>query len=271
MIQCGIIYHTLFQIVDDPILEGLQRLRGCRYDQAEEARLQEADIAVRPRDVYLAACQQIANAFLDDDFRYFRSQQRMSTTDADRRYQISFQSSHYNVAGVSVSLWIYVTVWSRAIKKWREKTTAPAYLSDRLAGDQIGNLMSPPRWITWNLEPNATREEVMADAVMTIRRVAFPYFELFSRPDEVITRLTGADVLGLEPFSAIEFLLCFGRVENANDFLRGYFRRRPDLLPDYEATLDEIRNVGLPAGRLNGFAPELARATLTFGLTPPGP
>ena len=72
-----------------------------------------------PREVYAAACQAIADALASDGFEYVRSKATLKRKTSDFGFYISFQSSHNNVAGELVRLWIHAGVTSQALKAWR--------------------------------------------------------------------------------------------------------------------------------------------------------
>jgi hypothetical protein len=133
-----------------------------------------------PREVYLAACASIG-AYLDEffGFKYAKSGPHARRRSGDFTFQISFQSSHHNIAGEHVSLCIYGNVLSARIKKWRESQPLLHSSFDYVAGGQIDNLQADHCWLDWELADSRKRDEVIRDAIRAIEDLAFPYFARF--------------------------------------------------------------------------------------------
>jgi len=56
----------------------------------------------------------------------------------------------------------------------------------------------------------------------------------------------------------------------ADRALASFFRRRPELLAEYLKSLPRLAAEGVPDYLGGGYAQDLAKATIVFGLTPPG-
>jgi hypothetical protein len=72
----------------------------------------------------------------------------------------------------------------------------------------------------------------------------------------------------LEILPAIELALSYDDQRRAQALLKDFFDRHPELKPEYEAKLVEFRTTGFPPYRHGAYAPELARASLLYGLKP---
>ena len=240
---------------------------AARKKRAAEVRFGGAEVSGEsPRDVYAAGCRSIADALAADGFAYAKSSQRLTRKGRDFTFRISFQSSHQNVPGELVALWIHAVVYSPTLKKWRGRHPHVGGSWDRVAGGQIGNLVSPHSWMEWNLGPLADRERQIADAVATIRRIAFPYFARFEDVPGLAARLATEAIPSFDPDDALDFLMCFATPSDAARAARGVLRRFPEARQEYPAALARFRDEGLPAHELTGYADILAAATVLFGL-----
>lgn len=103
-----------------------------------------------------------------------------------------------------------------------------------------------------------------------IEGFGLPLFAAFENVPALSDRLVAEDVPGFEASLAIEFLLCFGTMSAATAVLERFFATRSDLLPEYRTELDRFRNEGLPQLLRSGHVPQLAFATIAYGLKPPG-
>ena len=221
-----------------------------------------------PRDLYLAACTEIAASLSPLGFKFAKSGPHAQHKDEDFTYRVSFQSGHANIPGHYVALWIHATVWSKRLGEWRASQPHALGVGDGVAGGQIGNLVRPHGWRDWNLAVS-TRADVIADATSTVHSIALPYFERFADIPGLYALLQREELPAMDTARAIEFLLCFADRAAADTALSAFFQARPDLLADYHTHLQEFRQSGLPKVRRTGFAYELAFATVAYGLTPP--
>jgi hypothetical protein len=89
-----------------------------------------------PRQVYLEACRAIADALAVDGFKYLRSRATLTRKTSDFGFSIHFQSSHHNVAGELVRMWIHAGVTSPALKSWRSTHPCLMGRSELVAGGQ---------------------------------------------------------------------------------------------------------------------------------------
>lgn len=243
---------------------------AARKLRAAKARFGESSTYFEPpREVYLKACQHIADALAPDGFTYARSSQSLTQKNKDFSFHISFQSDRNNVAGELVALWVHAGVRSKRLKAWRKAQPTPFYTGDGLAGGQLGNLTPPYSWMEWNLANTYLRADLLADAVATIRQIAFPYFALFEDPDSLCLKLIAEELPGLWLSCAIEFLFCYGDKQMAESCLHRFLISRPDILAEYHIELEKVRRDGIPQALETGYAVELAYVTMAHGLQPP--
>ncbi len=238
-----------------------------RKERAAEVRFGRANVSGEaPRDVYLAGCRSIADALAPDGFTYAKSSQTATRKHRDFAFRISFQSSHYNIAGELVALGIFAVVYSPTLKKWgKAHPNLTMERWDRVAGGQIGNLVARHSWMEWNLASPAGRDRQIADAIATIRRIALPYFALFEDVPSLVARLTVEDIPSFKPASALDFLMAFATPAAALRAARGMLRRLPEARQSYPAALARLRNDGPPSHTPTGHGEVLAAATVLFG------
>lgn len=217
-----------------------------------------------PRAVYLAVCQQIADVLKSDGFSYGRSAQKLTRKTGDFAFQIFFQSSHHNISGELVVLWIHGQVLSPTLKKWRDLHQSLISDSDGLAGGQIGNLLHPASWMEWNLATPASRETEVVDAIGAIRRIAYPYFGMFDNIPHLIERLLLEDIPSFSPTGMLDFIMCFGTPTTARQAAINFLNRHPASRQDYHRALDQFRKDGLPKWYPSKHSEVIARASIIY-------
>ncbi len=237
-----------------------------RKVRAAKARFQgSAPNVEAPRDIYSQSCAQIAEALMPDGYAYARSGQKLTRKTGDFSFQISFRSSRNNVSGELVALWIHANVVSKQLKKWRTEKPSLRNASDFVAGGQIGNLLPHTSWMEWNLASRDTRDEQIADAVTTIRRIAHPYFAMFDHVARLASRLVTEDVPAFWEMDILDFLMCYSNPASAREAAVRLLKRYPDTLRDYPLALSRFQQQGLPKFALTKHAECLAAATIIFG------
>lgn len=236
-----------------------------RKKRAAEVHLSgKAPSEADPREVYLAGCGTIADAIRADGYSYIKSGAKLRRKSQDFTFQISFQSSHNNISGELVALWIHVYVFSPTLKQWRISNHCLVNKSDFVAGGQIGNLISPFSWMEWNLAVPNRRDSQIADAVSTIRRIAAPYFSMFDAIPALINRLTNEEVPSFSPASALDFLMCFGSRAEARKAAENMLQRLPGARDRYPTALTQYRANGLPSYAPTAHGEVLSAATIVF-------
>ena len=245
------------------------------------------------RNIYNAACAQIAAALAQDGFEYRPSKHSLLRRDGDLTREITFQSSFRNftipdqgdgglqraaswlplvgetVAFGSITLIAHAAVRSKTFKLWRASQKQPLGADDVITAGQIGNLQAKPKWLEFNLANPHRRDRVVSDVVELVRTVALPYLERFSAPQEVIAGLiSGTMPWWWEP-SALEYVACFGTSTQARELLKHYVRIRPGQEKELRERIDEYRKQGVPEAFDSRAPGRLAKAALALGLEPP--
>jgi hypothetical protein len=185
------------------------------------------------RNIYNAACAQIAAALAQEGFDYRPSKHTLARSDDYLTREITFQSSPEQGAGVlqqavsllplvgetmafgSVTLIAHTALRSKSFKLWRASQNQPLGSDDLVTAGQVGNLQAKPKWLEFNLANPQRRDRVISEVVELIRTIALPYLERFSNPREVVAGLiSGTMPWWWEP-GALEYVACFGTPSQA--------------------------------------------------------
>jgi hypothetical protein len=156
-------------------------------------------------------------------------------------------------------------VWVRGFSLLRHKKVARA-TDDTVTGGQIGNLQSPVRWLEFNLANPFTRSHKVDEIRQLIGSVALPYFDVFQNPAAVIARLLDGSIPWTWEPSALEYVCCFGRAEQAMQLLNEYIKEPPNRLNEYRESLLRYRSEGVPEAWDSVLPARLAKAAIILGL-----
>lgn len=239
-----------------------------------------------PREIFDSACTEIAASLAHTGLEYRPSKHTLLKTDGDLKLKIRFQSSSSNytladgsetlkklvpsgddlAAFGSVTLIEHASVRSKEIKGFRRSLVNAWRLDDGVTGNQIGNLRTPPRWIEFNLANPHSRRKVIAEALHLIENVAFPYFEFFQTPSEVIDRLLDGSIPWAWKPSALEYVCCFGHLDQSLRLLNRYVDEPPSRAAEYREALSRYKAEGIPEGWNSSLAANLAKTAIVLEL-----
>jgi hypothetical protein len=244
-----------------------------------------------PREIYLGACGQIAEAFVEDGFSYRPNQQRLIKQEGDLTLDIHFQSSGRNflvnknnqesmakrlISSFSPSAELYtfgnvalvthVGVRSNALEQWQSKQHYISWGKGLIAGGQIGNLREKHKWIEYNLANSHTRDRQIKLAIGLIRSVGLPFLYAFRDPAKIIELLIDGHIQGFSENGALEYAMCFGSTRQAKKLLKALLEAFPDQRNEYIEWLERYRKNGIPEAQESRRAPRIARAAHALGL-----
>jgi hypothetical protein len=139
------------------------------------------------REIYLSACENIANFYLPYGFKYSKSGQHLTLKQKDNEfiYKISFNSSHYNIPGVNIEISVFANILSHKYKKWKLENKNKlnlkndVELNEYICGGNIGNLREKRKYLKWNIGKTETREKEMENIIDNINELAIPFFHHF--------------------------------------------------------------------------------------------
>ncbi len=191
-----------------------------------------------PRAVYQNACAQIATAIAPLGFKYAKSKQECKRERLGFGNTISFQSSHSNVRGAHVQLWMHATVSSAVLQAWQAERLTVGMVRPVFAGGMVHLLGSRYAMLEWELADPGDRAATIADAVSFIHEEVIPYFALFERPTELIDYLQSKELPGLWLSESVDFAYCFGDKQKAQGVLNRFVRDHPEFDKPAERTED---------------------------------
>lgn len=181
------------------------------------------------RDVYRAACARLGRALEPLGFKYLKSKQRCIARRSRFTNEVAFQSSHYNVSGRHVQLWMHATVASEELHAWRARCLPPELSSAHVAGGMVHLLGTRFAMVQWELADPQDREQTIQDAIQFIHSEVLPYFERFESVENLLAELATAAVPAFDLVPSVEFSCCFGGPAQAQATLDRFLRDRPDL------------------------------------------
>jgi hypothetical protein len=216
------------------------------------------------RAVYLSACSAIASNFESLGFRYAKSGPHFSRLEEPFAYRVSFQSSHNNIPGRHVRLWMHATVQSKMLQAWRRSRLPPNFVNDFVAGGMVHRLRMKHAMVEWELADPATRPSVIADAVAFLQSDVLPYFAQFRDPKALIRDLSQREIPAFDLRPSVEFAICFGDIESGQRVLERFLTDRPDL----SSAIAQVEEHGLkhPALGPSNFAEQVVFLRRTYQL-----
>ncbi|MCI0737630.1 MAG: hypothetical protein L0Y72_01205 [Gemmataceae bacterium] len=174
-----------------------------------------------------------------------------------------FQSSHHNISGEHVALWIHAYVRSARIKKWR-KGQPGLHATNYVAGGQLGNLQQDHSWLEWELAKPRKRNGTIRDALKAIEDLAFPYFARFEDLPTLFQLLVKQELPEMSIDCVIDFLMCFADRPAAQLALTNFLKQRRNLIEEYRQSYRRYARDGLQSKRPSGYAEQLAFAAHAF-------
>jgi hypothetical protein len=207
------------------------------------------NVAEKPKEVILAACDAIASDLRKDGFSFAKSGPKLKRVQDDLTFSIYFQSDRNNVAGRRAAIWIHAGVSSSQLATWRRSHPMPWGGDDgpgagSVTGGQIGNLLAEPTWMEWDFA-NATRRSIeVDDAVSAIRRIILPFFALFDDPATAVDLLIHRSAL--RPSSLLQYAFVVLGREAAETAGKAYLKCNPAVRERFNTAFAEFSENGLP-------------------------
>lgn len=242
------------------------------------------------REIFDKCCIEIAASLANTGFQYRPSKHSAIRASGDLKFEIHFQSSFRNYLvpdagadtpkrGISklmpfgdfatygnVTLIEHASVHSKILKNFRKSLRNSWTADGAVTGGQIGNLRSPARWVQFNLANPHTRTKAITEAHGLIDTVALPYFDLFKNPADVVARLLDGSMPWTWEPSALEYLCCFGSIDQALQLLKRFINESPSRAAEYRDVLLRYRSDGTPEVWDTTAPARLAKAAIILGL-----
>jgi len=208
------------------ILEQSHEIIRRKQDLSERSNL-NGDQSEKPRDVFNQACAFIADHFSSDGFTFSKSGPHMNKKYGDLTFQVSFSSSHYNIAGKYISLKVGLGIYSAKFKKWHKQN----------------GLRNPSNFVTgstlekhnleWDLANPEERNEVIEGCIRAIKDFSPVYFERYTDIEKVVEDVAnGALEICAGIASRMQFLIFFGDINIARSYAVRVMKEDPDFSRD---------------------------------------
>jgi hypothetical protein len=121
-------------------------------------------------------------------------------------------------------------------------------------------------WVEFDLENPYTRTKVITEARRLIDTVALPHFDLFKNPVDVVARLIDGSMPWTWEASALEYVCCFGSLDQALQLLNRFINESPGRAAEYRDVLLLYRSDGTPEVWDSRAPARLAKAAIILGL-----
>jgi hypothetical protein len=244
----------------------------------------------KAREIFNRCCIEIAASLADTGFQYRPSKHSAIRASGDLKFEIHFQSSFRNYLVTdgdadrlkrvvskltsfgdfatfgNVTLIEHALVRSKMLKNFRKSLPNSWTADDAVTGGQIGNLRAPAMWVDFNLANPYTRTKVITEARRLIDTVALPYFDLFKNPADVVARLLDGSMPWTWEASALEYVCCFGSLDQALQLLNRFINESPGRAAEYRDVLLRYRSDGTPEVWDSRAPARLAKAAIILGL-----
>lgn len=136
---------------------------------------------------------------------------------------------------------------------------------NRVAGGMV-HLLLPGNvaMAEWELAAPEARSGVITDVVNLIKGQVLPYFAQFSAPAQLVARLIREPLPACDMRHSVEFALCFGDKESAQNILSRFLGERTDLLPQ----IMKVQREGFRHAHLgpSNYAEQVVYLQREFGL-----
>lgn len=242
-------------------------VRQVADDKGRAGRFQRVPAGVeRPRDVFLAAVDDVAAVLVARGYRYARSGPHATSKSGNITTRFRFGSSHLNVPGELVSIHVSVEVMDSQLGRWREGHDQPRRADDVVATWHLGHVLDPPRWVEWDLASEETRAATVADISATVDSVASSFV------DPLVADLQGdvdpALLAGrVDAEALIEYFVRAGRSDETGPLIAGLLSRFHERgRTHFDAQVERFRAEGLPDLQVRGEPNGLAYLVVQFDL-----
>ena len=220
---------------------------------------------LRPKEVVLSACQEIAAQLAADGFTFAKSQRKLTRTQGDLTFTIWFQSSRHNFSGGRAIVWIHAGVTSKKLAQAKRAHPMPWGDDDgpgggAVTGGQIGNLLEEPTWMQWDFANPETRQNEIDRALAAIRTIALPFFSLFDEPAGAVELLIYRPWLW--PRSLIQYANAAISREAVEAAGEAFLKDHPSVRGPFDDAMKRARSGGSPPEKVaNSQRPGSYRAS----------
>ena len=177
-----------------------------------------------------------------------------------------FGSSNLNVPGELVSLHITLQAHDSELGKWRRAQVTPRRHDDLVATRHLGHLLTPPRWLEWNLASTRDRLPTTKDIRDTLSDPGLTFLDslttdLVDDPD--VSTLAAR----VDSESLIEYHVRAGRPDETRPLIEAMLARFHERgRAHFASQVHAFRAGGLPEHQVLGEPNGLAFLVVQFDL-----
>lgn len=181
---------------------------------------------MKPRDIFIKACNEIAVPFLERGFKSSKNGQCLKriSKDKDLTFEIWFRSSVYNTS-CSVTIYPLITITSKSLKKWVQEERLNINNDDLVYHNHIGYLSPINEYKSWNLSGLSYTISVKT-IIDLLEKYACPIFDLFENRQTAIDFITQHgccfNQYTKDSLHALPYMLRYGEKEQAENYLNHY-------------------------------------------------
>ena len=178
---------------------------------------------LKPREIFLKACGEIAENFAEYDFEAAKKGQTLKkmSKDKDISFIIDFQSSHRN-DGSYIAIRPNIAITSKQLKKW-ESLQGLTYETGGVFGlTNLGHITAFQNYKEWNLA-GLSYNNTVKEIVELLTKYVLPLFEIFETKENAIAFLNNDELQfnkwTKKNFSCLPFMICFATKVQAEKYL----------------------------------------------------
>lgn len=183
-------------------------------------------ITMKPRDIFIKACNEIAVPFIEKGFKPYKNGQclKKGANDKDLTFEISFHSSVYN-SSCSIAIYPLISISSKSLKKWEQKECDNINSDGLVYQNHIGYLSPINEFRSWNLA-GLSYELSVKRIIELIENYALPIFDLFEDRDTAICFIAQHgccfNQYAKDSLLALPYMLMCAENEQAEDYFNHY-------------------------------------------------
>jgi hypothetical protein len=177
---------------------------------------------LKPREIFLKACGEIAEYFAEYGFKAARKGQTLKkmSKDKDISFEIDFQSSHRNYESyIAIKPHIYIA--SKQLEQWETLQGLTREKGGILGLSNLGHITAFQEYKEWNLA-GLSYENAVKEIIELLKKYVLPLFEIFETKENAIAFLSNDELQfnkwTKKNISCLPFMLCFATNAQAEKY-----------------------------------------------------
>jgi len=176
---------------------------------------------LKPREIFLKACTEIAEYFSEYDFETAQKGQMLKrmSKDKDVSFEIHFQSSSRNYES-NIAIRPHICITSKQLKQW-ETLQGFKNQGEIFRMTNLGHITVFQNYKEWNLAGLSYKNSVN-EIVELLKKYALPLFEIFETKESAIEFLSSDELQfnkwTKKDLSCLPFMICFATKAQAEKY-----------------------------------------------------